>query len=575
MLIYNSKKEFIGIDEQDLDTLGFKTLSDLRAQAADFADLFVKTPGFIHNFKHVHWIDFITCADSTETPKVVIHANNKSYRCNINISTAYLTDDPSTKAFLVNLQNIRELTTNENSDIASDLLRKPSPEVAQPTSIPFTHEETPLRDEYNPETAIIEDSYDDAFIEEQIEVPQQIDSIVEKNPTMLDAPLDIDFEDEIISDIHEIEEVQEETLDAPSFDKEPEEEQFESNYVFNPQIASDELGLPIDLIEEFIEDFSAQAKEFKDDLYQSANDGDLDNVKILSHKLKGVAANLRIEDAYEVLTTINTSSDVNIIKKNLNHLYQIISKLSGEVIATPQAISEPSTVIEDVIEDDFVLDFKDTNVEEDIELQLDDEIVIEDSAVPEKIDIPELADDIFLDNQIADDKVIEEQSIALDMETVDMEELSKEVSQIDELPELIEIEDEKISIVDEPIIEEIKEIEEIQEIETTSNKIKVDYNKVDIANEIGLDADTFDELLQDYISHSKHICDSINNAIETNDSIGWQREAVKLKGMSDNMRVHDFTSDLETLLNTVDQEVATQALENVISVITQISNLEV
>ena len=61
MLIYNYKKEFLGIDENDLTALGLSNLADLRAEAADFADLFVKTPGFIHNFKHVHWIDYIVC----------------------------------------------------------------------------------------------------------------------------------------------------------------------------------------------------------------------------------------------------------------------------------------------------------------------------------------------------------------------------------------------------------------------------------------------------------------------------------------------------------------------------------
>ena len=73
MLIYNSRKEFQGIDEKDLSALGCKTLSELRAESADFADLFVRTPGFIHNFKYVHWIDYITYGGSSTTPKAIIH----------------------------------------------------------------------------------------------------------------------------------------------------------------------------------------------------------------------------------------------------------------------------------------------------------------------------------------------------------------------------------------------------------------------------------------------------------------------------------------------------------------------
>jgi len=53
MLIYNYQKEFLGIDEKDLKTLGFNSLSELRAEVTDFADLFVKTPGYVHNFQHV------------------------------------------------------------------------------------------------------------------------------------------------------------------------------------------------------------------------------------------------------------------------------------------------------------------------------------------------------------------------------------------------------------------------------------------------------------------------------------------------------------------------------------------
>ena len=58
MLIYNFQKEFIGIDKSSLEALGLSTLSELQEQVEDFADLFVKTPGHIHNFKHVHYLRF-------------------------------------------------------------------------------------------------------------------------------------------------------------------------------------------------------------------------------------------------------------------------------------------------------------------------------------------------------------------------------------------------------------------------------------------------------------------------------------------------------------------------------------
>ena len=130
MLIYNFQKEFLGIDDSDLKKLGYLNLSELRAEAADFADLFVKTPGFIHNFKHVHWIDFIECSESSENANVIIHANDRSFRCSIEIESAYLVDAPSQKAYIVYLNNLRELSKTENDQVSNDVYEKPTPQAA-------------------------------------------------------------------------------------------------------------------------------------------------------------------------------------------------------------------------------------------------------------------------------------------------------------------------------------------------------------------------------------------------------------------------------------------------------------
>ena len=572
MLIYNSQKEFLGIDEQDLETLGFKSFTELRAQAADFADLFVKTPGYIHNFKHVHWIDFITCADSTEMPKVIIYANEKSFRCNINITTAYLVDSPSQKAYLVTLQNIRELTKNENSEIAQDLITKPTPVAATTGAVAFVSQ-VAAEEKYEHPAKLeieepIEDAYDSLTIEDEFEEPLLATPEIkvsqdilqeESKESSLDAPLDIDLEDNFKLDIEEnVLSIEDDLIEVQK------EEEYDDSYIFDPQIASDELGLPVDLIEEFIEDFIGQATDFKANLYESLQDGDIDNVKILSHKLKGVAANLRVENAFEVLTTINTAEDIDVIRKNLNHFYAIIAKLSGEemVITTTKA-PEVKIPVAPVAkeEDDLVLEFKD-DFEEDLELNVDDILSVEDSAVPQKIEIPELADDDFMDSTTISAIEIDEESLAVDIETVDMQELSEEVSQIDELPDLLEINEdtpqEDEVTLDEPLLQEIT----------------IEYDKAEVADEIGLDKETFNEFLEDYIIDSKALCDSIKDAISSNDSIKWQREAVKLKGMSDNMRIRSFTSELETLLNTSDSDIAIEAVDSVVSVITIISNME-
>ena len=487
MLIYNSQKEFIGIDETDLSTLGFPNLAQLRSESADFADLFVKTPGYIHNFKHVHWIDFIVCADSVETPKVIIHANEKNYRCNLNITSAYLTDNPSAKAYLVNLQNLRELSKTESLNITNDIQDNPIPVAApeeivafntiapsapivdiQPTQIIQDNYETPNQLD---NATIIHDQYDDA--------PLQI-NLEDDN----DTPLNIDIDDETSEHILLLKD-KELVADEPLLSIIEEDE----DYVFNPHLASDELGLPIDLIEEFIEDFIAQAKEFKNSLYDSLKDADINNVKILSHKLKGVAANLRIEDAFDVLTIINTSEDTDIIHKNLNYFYKIVTKLAGEEMLKTPIVNNDEEEPESKIEED---------------LYMDRELTIDDSHVPQTIDIPELADDDFVSEEI----------------------------------------------------------------------IEASYDKAQVADEIGIDSESFNELFEDYINESKELSTAIIDAIELNDSQKWKYSALKLKGMSDNMRVHNFTSELELLLKTSSKDEALNAANKIISVISKISTEE-
>ena len=134
------------------------------------------------------------------------------------------------------------------------------------------------------------------------------------------------------------------------------------DYVFDPHVAADELGLPVDLIEEFIRDFIQQSHEFHDEILESVAKSDFDNVKILSHKLKGVAANLRVEDAFEMLSIINNSHDQTEIEALLKSFYRTIAKLEGKEVASaapasaPEEPSEPAQEIAQEIAPEESLD---------------------------------------------------------------------------------------------------------------------------------------------------------------------------------------------------------------------------
>jgi len=100
------------------------------------------------------------------------------------------------------------------------------------------------------------------------------------------------------------------------------------------------------------------------------------------------------------------------------------------------------------------------------------------------------------------------------------------------------------------------------------------YSKEQIANEIGLDLNSFNELFDDFVKEAHSIFAKIDDAVATNDYATSKRQALKLKGMSDNMRMHAFTSELETLIQSTDKDAIAQAVKKIDNVLTTISKQE-
>ena len=533
MLIYNSTKEFIGIDEYDLKIFGFSNLSQLRSEAADFADLFVRTPGYVHNFKHVHWIDFVSYAESADESRVIISIKSKSYTASLSISKAYLTDKPNSEAYFIALNGLRPLSSKENEIVASGVRDKP---------IPVSAIDEEQYKEMIPDEPVVEDDFDFDF-DIEYEADEYV-ALKEGSCKIPDEPSDlgIDFEEEEIAHVP----VEFPDEEPESFEQEPVatvvtpkavQKEDDDGYVFDPKVASDELGLPVDLIEEFIEDFIGQAKEFKAEMYSSLEKNDIDNVAILSHKLKGVAANLRIENALSAITTVNISKDPDVIKTNLDLFYRIMRKLGGgdvSISEEPISVSTATPTVEEVKmpddEDDFVLDFKDDEEvvkkeekiaqtqEDDFVLEFKEEAPIEDVEAPEKIDMPDLDDDLNLATDI-----------------------------------------------------EVEESPEMQEPIDTKEVVEVSYSKELSANAIGLDMETFEELFTDYIKDSREISSKIHQALAQNNLEKCAKEARILKGMSTSMQVKEFTLELESLISVADKNEMTKAIEKIDNVIEQIS----
>ena len=122
MVFYNSNREFESIEETLLHRLGFKSQSDFFNYTDDFAKLFKKKRGFIHNFKFISWIDYIL-NNKKSTKTVIIQSPNGEIKTELNISEKNGT-------FIVELKNIEEeLKQASAEEIYFELLNQENSEI--------------------------------------------------------------------------------------------------------------------------------------------------------------------------------------------------------------------------------------------------------------------------------------------------------------------------------------------------------------------------------------------------------------------------------------------------------------
>ena len=648
MLLYNQRKEFVGIDENDLNGLGFQNINELQNESSDFADLFVKKPGFIHNFKNFSWIDFILHSESDEA-KAVIHAKGKNYSCTLHISPFYFTSDES--GYAVIIKNLRPLKGAEDVQATKDLEASggltPSPAAAAtPASINLspTQEkmeldislddiqmstpqtsvpEAEVPSALEPELPSFEASHsqelnepDDLDIPESLEMDKDLLMPTENEfgaPIDIDygAPLDIDddlsiddvpdMDDSLLMDdsaldelllkeqVIEAKEIEPEVEEAPVKESKPMLGDYVSSglageehlsdlirsgdYQYDPQIAADELGLPVDLIEEFIGDFIDQAHEFHDDLYASVNANDFDNVQILSHKLKGVAANLRVEDAFDVLSVVNVSKDTEEILPNLNHFYKIIAKLEGKEIVeetapTPaEPVKEPETPIVDVEEEDYDIGIKQP---EEGPLLIDEEVNAsdmyedllaasepEEKAVDTDTDDDIYGDDLLLSPDSALEKDTEPSHTSVDLDDDLYDDLlgaPDDLSELDKEPEKAAVD------IDDDLYDDLLGAPENDIKKTPTVEVTLNFDSQRTANELGIPLDIVKDFVQDFKEQiSKHQND-FDAAVSAKDIRGVNKTATLLKGMSDNLRLNEISEVLKGLQVEKDIKNTTEAL---------------
>jgi len=81
------------------------------------------------------------------------------------------------------------------------------------------------------------------------------------------------------------------------------------HFDFRLEEAANDLSLPVELIEEFVNDFVKQAKEETPKILEAYERGELETIQRIGHLLKGAASNLRITPLAETLYDIQFCND--------------------------------------------------------------------------------------------------------------------------------------------------------------------------------------------------------------------------------------------------------------------------
>lgn len=536
MLFYNHKQEFIGIDEEGLKLLNYPSIEDLLSVCNDVADLFAKEPGYIHNFKSFGWIDFLLHADS-DARSAIVHGNGRTFSCTLHVHSLFLAENPSQNGYIIEMTHIQSMSGEEIKPhhVAPTIKQEIKPTPIQTSSYPESSPSVlPSYEHITPTTLSEPDVLDVPAFNESGLNDEPLDNLYANLTLPLsDEELHYEFTPEASLPIEEptpAQEIQPEPkVDLPMLGDvkySNAEKAFintlkvDKSYRFDPNVAAKELGLPVDLIQEFIGDFIQQSHEFKEELFEAVLKGDINNLKILSHKLKGVAANLRIEDAFETLSIINTSSDPVEIEANLKYFYSIINKLEGKelLLSDTQLIEE---ITPNVSANDDLYAFSPKDSEEPL--------------------FPEEKSSTATLNDMSHDDIY---SFALkdnDSLIVHEEELSPTINLDEDLT--------STSFDNQPIFSN-----------TVSEPMQpLNYNKAVVAGELGIEQSFFNELVEEYKHDAMRAAKEISASIGAFDTHAWKKTASQLKGISDNLRLSEISEELAILSQTNDAQEANKA----------------
>ncbi len=244
VILYDNYKKLLAINEQTLEMLGYASLEEFKKEIYDVAQLFLRKPGYIYEFRSFHWIDYVL-------------TNNT-----VNHRALLQTKDGRVLEVFVKVLQLSNIAAPKNYYLVTFELNTYN------ECEPFASEQ--------PATAHTQTS-------------------------------------------------------APQTPQTPRTLQIEAREFAKPNITqiSEELNLSPEIVEDFIKEYINQALEKFDEIQESLKKKDKERIYSLLHTLKGVAANLRLKPAFDILAQAKKESSLDALVEIIKEYYSYILYLSN------------------------------------------------------------------------------------------------------------------------------------------------------------------------------------------------------------------------------------------------------
>jgi len=92
-----------------------------------------------------------------------------------------------------------------------------------------------------------------------------------------------------------------------------------------------------------------------------------------------------------------------------------------------------------------------------------------------------------------------------------------------------------------------------------------------IANSMGLDSETFEEILEDFITDASELSLNISKSLEGDDLQECRKNTLVLKGMSESIQLKSFDTQIACLIESNDKQEMIEAVQMIDKIISKIA----